>query len=241
MKVYLDNNILVYLENGKYSLNDFLSDSSVEYFYSEIHMDELMNGLDKHPDLKEIRLRTIEQLCGSNYITPDVASFEMEVEERTPLSAFNLSMRFKFLHDQVYQASKSMQINRDAFLNGLDLIKIEVSNYKPTEIFKILDKKLHEKLGYGIDVYLEKSVANTGRTVFSTLFNLLDFVCYWHDKDSVSRLYDSSHAYFAKMCDVLVTDDKRMRIKTEAVYSYLGINTEVVTADVFLQKYLRKG
>ena len=234
MRLYLDNNILIYIENGKYELSQFLSVSDAEYYYSEIHMDELMNGLDIHPELKDIRLKTIGELCGSKYIVPDVAGFKMEIEERLPQSAFNLSMRFKFIHDQIYLFSKSMKIEREVFLKGLKMNRLDVNNYKPTEILPLLDIKMKENLGYGIKEHLEKSVANTGRTVFLTLFNLLDFVCYWHDEDHAARLYDSSHAYFAQMCDVLVSNDRRMRIKSEAVYSYLGIKTKVVTADEFL-------
>ena len=50
----------------------------------------------------------------------------------------------------------------------------------------------------------------------------------------IARLYDSSHAYYAKLCDVLVSNDKRMRYKTMAVYDYLGISTTVMAADEFL-------
>lgn len=166
------------------------------------------NGLDKHPELKDIRLHTIETLCGSNYIAPDVGPFEGGIEAKTPQSIFEISMLYKRMHDELYRFSNAMRINREAFLEGL---------------------------------YLEKSVATTGRTVFSSLFNLLDFVCYWHDKNHAARLYDSSHAYFAQYCDVLVSNDKRMRIKTEAVYSYLGIGTRVCTADEFLKGVITGG
>lgn len=234
MRIYLDNNILIYIESGKYDLSRFLSMSDADYYYSEIHMDELMNGLGTHPELKDIRLKTIGVLCGSKYIVPDVAGYKMEIEERLPQNAFNLSMRFKFIHDQIYLFSKSMKIEREVFLKELKMNRLDVNNYKPTEIIPLLDIKMNENWGYGIKEHLEKSVANTGRTVFLTLFNLLDFVCYWHDEDHAARLYDSSHAYFAQMCDVLVSNDRRMRIKSEAVYSYLGIETKVVTADEFL-------
>ena len=35
-------------------------------------------------------------------------------------------------------------------------------------------------------------------------------------------------------CDVLVTNDKRMRAKTKAVYSFLGVNTKVVSTNEYL-------
>ena len=146
-------------------------------------------------------------------------------------------MRFRGMHDRLFQMSNAMKINREAFLNEVKMNKLEVGNYHPTEIFGVLDNKLKEFWGYGIEVYLQKSLASTGRGVFSALFNLLDFFCYWHDKNGAARLYDSSHAYFAQFCDVLVSNDKRMRIKTVAVYDYLGINKKVYSADIFLKEY----
>ena len=127
-----------------------------------------------------------------------------------------------------------MRVDRDGFLSTLELNKNEVGNIKHSDIIKQIDEKMKEHWGYGVGIYLEKQCASTKRTVFSSLFNLLDFVCYRHDKSHTARLYDSSHACFAQMCDILVTNDKRMKIKTEAVYSYLGINTKVQTAEEFL-------
>ena len=50
----------------------------------------------------------------------------------------------------------------------------------------------------------------------------------------VSRLYDVSHAYNAQLCDYFVTNDKRLRYKTEAVYRFLGVNTLVITPNEFV-------
>lgn len=234
MRVYLDNNILVNVENNSLEIDSFIKNPLVDYYYSETHIDELINGLEKHPELKETRLQTLGLICGTNYIEPDVGPFKARITEMTPQCAFDLSMRFKFSHDQLYELSNSMHINRDEFLRGVNMKKTVIGNYKPSEIFGILENKLNEYWGYGIDLYLKKSLSTTGRTVFSSLFNLLDFFCYWHDDDSAARFYDSSHAYFAQFCDVLVSDDRRMKIKTEAVYWYLDIKTKVCSADDYL-------
>lgn len=234
MTIYLDNNVLVDVEEGTIPFESLISAKNVAYCFSEVHIDELMNGLDKHPELKDIRLNTLSKLCGMNYIAPDVGPFKGGFKEETPQKVLELSMQFKAIHDQLYSFSNAMSVNREAFLSDLHLEKLVIGNYKPSEIFNVLDDRLTERWGYGIKVYLEKSLATTGRTVFSSLFNLLDFVSYWHDKNHSARLYDSSHAYFGQYCDVLVSNDKRMRIKTEAVYSYLSIPTRVYSNDEFL-------
>ena len=240
MRVYLDTNIFIYLESEKYSYQSFLVVPNATYFFSDIHIDELINGITNNPGLKDVRLQSIELLCGSNYLAPDLGPANGEYKGsslKTPQEAFDFSMRFKHMHDELLSWTKAISVNRDTLINELKLNKLEVGNIPPSDIICIIDRNLKAVLGYGVDVYLEKSVATTGRSAFLALFNLLDFICYWHDVSNVARLYDSSHAYFAHYCNVLVTNDKRMRIKTEAVYSYYGIRTKVLTADDFITAY----
>lgn len=43
MRVYLDNNVLISIEERVYGLKDFLSVPSAEYYYSNAHISELLN------------------------------------------------------------------------------------------------------------------------------------------------------------------------------------------------------
>ena len=69
MCVYLDNNVLIDIEENVYSLNDFLSITEAEYYYSNAHISELLNGEDRSiPGLKDKRLSTIKAVCGENFL-----------------------------------------------------------------------------------------------------------------------------------------------------------------------------
>lgn len=75
MRVYLDNNVLIDLEENVYSLADFLSITKAEYYYSNAHISELLNGEDcSIPGLKEKRLTTIKAVCGNKYLFQDTPS-----------------------------------------------------------------------------------------------------------------------------------------------------------------------
>lgn len=155
MKVYLDNNILVDIEEGTYQLYMFQDQPQVSYYFSEVHMDELMNGLNNNLDLKNIRLATLEQLCGHNYIIPGVLGSGIESENITPKNAFELSMKLKFLHDQIYQFANSMSFDRDSIIDSLKMEKKEVGNFRSDEILPVIEQKMLENWGYGIKTYLE--------------------------------------------------------------------------------------
>ena len=237
MKIYLDNNIFVYIENDIISLKSFTEKKYCCYYYSETHIEELFNGLEKHPELKDIRLKTIGEICSDNYIVPDTPFTGMGIEQRYPVSAFEKECNLIWIHKRLYDFTKTMNIDHDVFLKDLELNKLEINNYTPSDILCILEKKMRNKWGYGLDTYLYMQGVGSGRAMFSSLFNLLDFVSYWPDKSHTARLYDSSHAYFAQLCDVLVTDDKRMTHKTKAVYKYLGITTKVLNAKEFIKSF----
>ena len=42
MKVYIDNNVLVDIEVGKYSVEDFTGLPGATYYYSDAHINELL-------------------------------------------------------------------------------------------------------------------------------------------------------------------------------------------------------
>lgn len=65
------------------------------------------------------------------------------------------------------------------------------------------------------------------------IFEFLELRRYFPDKSTqfLSGLHDTTHAIYAAYCDVLVTNDKKLRHKTAAAYKWLGINTLIITPD----------
>ena len=113
------------------------------------------------------------------------------------------------------------------------------NNVSPNQVLEMIDEKVKEKFdNLDLLTYLRATEAFGGKPLYHTLFNLIDSANYWGDKktahSNVARLYDAAHAYFAQVCDVLVTNDKRMRAKTKAVYSFLGVKTRVVPTNEYL-------
>ncbi len=236
MKVYLDNNALIDIETGKYSVEDFTGMSGATYYYSDAHMNELLEARGNPKVPQRERLRLISQLCGPNNIL--TGGFEApELYENEPVEMYRLC-------DTPLRAIIAQQVNtgNDLFMKlreKLDFDSAIFNNVRPELVLEMIDERVKQKLNIDLMTYLKATEAFGGKPLYHTLFNLIDSANYWGDKktshSNVARLYDAAHAYYAQICDVLVTNDKRMRAKTKAVYSFLGVNTSVVSTNEYLE------
>lgn len=236
MKVYLDNNVLVDIEAGKYSAEMFASFPDTEYFYSDAHMNELLEAKGNPKVSQEGRLNLISKLCGRNNIL--TGGFEApEFLEKDPEEMYRLC-------DIPLRAIIAQRVNTgdELFMELRERLGFDstvFNNVSPGQVLEMIDDKVKEKLdNLDLLTYLRATGSFGGKPLYHTLFNLIDSANYWGDKktahSNIARLYDAAHAYFAQVCDVLVTNDKRMRAKTKAVYSFLGVNTKVVSTNEYL-------
>ena len=119
MRVYLDNNVLIGIEENLYGLKDFLSIHGVEYYYSNAHISELLNGVDKFiPGLKERRLSTISAVCGNKYLFQD-ADFTIRLARCKPEQTYENVSRFDFMRGSINELAKSFTPNRAGILEEL--------------------------------------------------------------------------------------------------------------------------
>lgn len=246
-KIYLDNNVFVDIESGIYNLSDFLSLEDVEYYFSSAHIEELIEGQNIQSLSIDDRLLLIEKICGKNFILQDVTT--PTINPMSPKDVFNLYKKplIRSCRNQLNEAVSDFNVDRNKFLEILGIRKIDINNIPPQNIIKELDKALYSIENYSEQINIKTYVNNThaiGRSVFHTLFNLLDFACYHKDKQTehsnVARMYDASHIYYAQLCDYFVSQDKRLKYKAEAVYSYLGIETRVISTTDYIRDFLKK-
>lgn len=247
MKVYLDNNVIVGIEEGDYSQSMFTSLPCVEYYYSSAHVEELIEGKDNPKISVERRLATISDLTGTNHIlngNQDPEFFQKSIQEMYTLACTPLHT---MLRHRINIATNNFNVDNDRFLEILRLKRIEVNNIKTCDIFSEIERRLLEADDpadrISVKEYLKRSEA-VDRSLYCTLFNLLDFACFHKDKptshSNIARMHDASHAYYAQLCDVFVSDDKRMRYKTEAVYHYLGVRIQVMSGKEYLTTFKDK-
>lgn len=238
-RVYLDNNILVNIESGSYRIDSFVEPTQLLYYYSDAHLNELLEAKGNQKVSQEGRLELISKLCGKNYICSGAITvpefLEKDCREMYKLADNPLRT---FINQVVSRGVDSVGMIRKT----LGFESKDFNNEKAENVLDIIDGRMKEKLGIALLDYLYRIDA-VGRALYGTLMNIVDMANYWGDlktdHSEVARLSDASHAYSAQICDVLVTNDKRMRAKVKAVYSFLGVKTEVVSGREYLEQLSR--
>lgn len=119
-----------------------------------------------------------------------------------------------------------------------------INNKSPENVINAI-KDFFNK--YGVDKDFKEIVRDALPTdkkenhklFFQSLYLMLDLMRYRSDKRPMANIIaDAEHAYYGSYCDVLVTNDDRMRRKTQAVYACLGIQTKIICKEELLQ-YLK--
>jgi len=248
---YLDNNVLILLENGNYAIEDLeriLSCRQLYFPYSQTHAFEWIDIKAKPPHTKEEflqrRFKTVRRICRNLYVYQDYQTGKTRAIDRDPADAYcdvsDSSLGLTaihcftnlFTHEQVEQTRAQF---------GFDS-KV-INNIAPDEIIDHLNTKLQvwqEKYSFAemIETVINKF---PGETKFGTYhrfagyFTFMDLLGYWKDSptdnSNVARLWDAAHAFFASGCRYFVSNDKRTRQKTRVVYDLCQIPTIVLSGE----------
>lgn len=254
MLVYLDNGIIVSIEEGELMLEDILAKigrtkGNVYLPFTAAHIQEANNIT--HPDESERqrfiqnRLQLIRQISDGYYLNfvMKVGEIRWFVEEPTEVLATisEVPLGENAMRMFVNLFSKDQ---KDQFRMSLGIDPKEINNYKPDKVLNHLNTKL-ASLGAQSFVELVEYGMRPNQTSIlghrflvaekiAAIFELLDMLGYWKDKHTTTsnyaRFWDSNHVSYATVCDYFICDDFRTRRKTQVVYDLLNVKTKIVNS-----------
>ncbi|WP_237275198.1 hypothetical protein [Tenacibaculum ovolyticum] len=246
MSAYLDNNILIEIEENKYSIEKIKNQLNIEFeisFYSQAHIYEAieMKTSNEQLDFKNLsrRFDEISSITNNMYLMFDIKNNRVCKKKIEPKLIFDtisdagyvLSMIKSFVN--LIENEKKVEFRKE---NNLDSKRI--NNLKPYEVIMHLEKKTNIFQGESfmdqlLKIYDNKLLTKEQRNLYCTTitFEFLDLIGYWKDKvnskSNYARLWDSNHAFFASFCQFFISNDFRTRNKTKVVYELLGVNTVI--------------
>lgn len=250
MTAYLDNNVVVAIENGDFTLNDVKSlfpDSKTRFFYSAGHIFEAEafsgNAIKTKADFLKNRFETVRKIFKNNYLYLDLKGNNLthiiedpqEVYDTITLVPFGIDAMRMFMN--LFSKEQKEEVRKSL---GIETHKL--NNYSSSEVINHLNTRLTtwgnnlsflEMIENGIKNHPDGKNFGLHNRI-AGVFELLDMFGYWKDKETdtsnYARLWDADHTYFASYCDYFVSDDKRTRNKASVVYNMYHKLTKIIGA-----------
>lgn len=250
MTAYLDNNIIVSIENGDYSLDrirQLLPDPKTRFFYSSAHIFEAEsfqgNSSITKAELLTKRFETVRNIFKNNYLFLDLNGNKLthiiedpqEVYDTITLVPFGITAMKSYMN--LFSKEHKEDVRKQM---GIEIHKL--NNYAPTEVLEHLNTKLTSRgrdqsflgiIEYGINAHPDGKNFGLHNRI-AGVFELLDILGYWKDKETdtsnYARLWDADHSFFASYCDYFISDDKRTRNKASVVYNIYNKHTKIISS-----------
>ena len=150
MTAYLDNNIIVSIENGDYSFDQIkalLPETKTRFFYSSAHIFEVEsfqgNSIISKEDLLSKRFDTVRTIFKNNYLYLDLKGNKLthiiedpqEVYDTITLVPFGIDAMKGFMN--LFSKEQKEDVRQNL---GIEMQKI--NNYSATEVIEHLNTKL---------------------------------------------------------------------------------------------------
>jgi hypothetical protein len=250
MDIYIDNNILVSIENGDISLQDIvglLSAKKPRFYYSSAHIFEVEhfrgNATMSAEALRLNRFNTIRTVFANNYLyinDKDRAITYIKEDPQVVYDTITLtSIGIPAMKNLVNLVSKEQ---KEAIRNQFGIESLLLNNLDSDAALDYIQEKMqaagkHQQLADMIEhaVALHPDNKSFGLyNRFAAMFEMLDLFGYWRDKETdhsnYARLWDAFHSFFASYGDYFISDDKRTRYKARLTYEVYHKTTKVLSS-----------
>ncbi len=239
MKVYLDNNILISIEESEldFSILKGSFPNNTIFYYSYAHIQELLEATKGIDNLINTRLNTILTITNNNYLFPYQGKIESKIEE--PKRVIATIKKNPFIFESFRHAAKNFNIYRTQIIQELGIDKRQLNNFSTKDAISHINHVLNNKLLKGFKDIIDLAGINLHQRI-ATIFNFLDVIGYWKDKKNLksdlARMYDSTHVYFSTECDFFISNDKRARNKAKVAFEIYNIKTQVRSFEELIMK-----
>jgi len=247
MTAYFDNNVLVYLEEEYFSLEEIINkvNPAIEkVYYSSAHVFEA-NQLTDNQEFDRVeriekRLLLIDKITNGNYIYLEKPGNKVYFLTHPAREVFETINEVPFGDSAMKSLLNIISHEQKAQIREiLGLESSKLNNYSPKEVVEHLNKNLNQwssglsmigLLETGLKYHPDYKTFGLDNKI-AGLFEILDILGYWTDKptekSNYARSMDASHTFYASHCDYFVSNDKKTRYKAKVAYSIYNVDTFV--------------
>lgn len=258
-RLYLDFNIISYFRTGNYPKKiSFKQDNIVKVLkdrysipFSPAHLEDIALSKMRYntPDwIIQDELSFLKEIAENHSMRPVTRKNLKIYYNEYPIDCYNRVIEDYDIHNGY--AEKIEKFVLEEASKAKNYCAREMNNIKPEDVLKNTSHKVRISLGlfFGGVIYLNELIPSLSwefkdiKNRFNALelyiniaANILEEIRYYPEKVDKysSRLHDVSHIIYASYCDIFVSEDQRLRKKTQAIYSLLKVPTKVVSLSEF--------
>lgn len=240
MNVYLDNCILVDIENNAIKLSDLkLSSIDLQLVYSIAHLFEAKQKSNITDDFIIERCGLLHRLTNSSYVNYNHFKKHLEIISRSPLMQCD-EIRPHHIYDIEGSINKIKEISGTIrAIADFPLKAVYNNNLSSEEFLKSVNTLFLAALGKSLKEFVMEQASNIQGTLpFDVveviegviLFHLIDELGYYQDSKgkAKSRLWDSLHVYFACASSLFITSDRNTYRKAQVIFDYFKSTTKAI-------------
>lgn len=244
MKIYLDRNIYEDMRQDRRGCSALIEEcqelkkTGNTFFISVIHAEEIATPYVLPEgacfDYIEKEIEFINNITDGMTITPGKYNFLEHIDDlKARVSRVASHIEETRLALALDKIKDHLQLSA-AFCKENKICNNEFNSIEPRKIFK------NDRVNFLLNKYnlmchnvKYKSYVKQLMVDVEHLYDFLDVIMY-HKIDTLklenlrSRMYDVAHTIYASNCDILITNDKKMKVKAIAIYRKLGIKTKVL-------------
>lgn len=254
-KLYLDFNVISYLRIGQQTtLTAAFNQAATSHLvvFSPAHLEDIAASAMRDgtlPSITKSEIDFLAKIAGRNALRP-VSRDKVVLYDESPEDCYGRVVSQYRANDWAERVEA--EVIADAHKRPAGNPK-DANNTSPTEILRnILYRELiacglvrEGVIGRGemaealswqfADLKNRFSVLET---YVNLAANLLEKIGYYREAEdrSRARLHDVSHIIYAAYCDTFVTADKKLAKKSQAIYSLLGVHTQVLLVKEFVEQ-----
>lgn len=244
IKVYLDWNCITHCKDSLVELKELLQQYRHIFIcpYGVAHLRDIQTNLNANPKEYEKDLDLLTHICGGHMILCN--NDRLEVLNVTPREyLLDNGKDLDFLQNKFnFPYNSTRELLRIAF-NPKDLHRIAVED-NPQNVIPLINSIVKKNLHVfdSIDALLKQTSAyreNTLEMRIKEIYFALDMLGYKSEAKTKSFSNidtDAHHIANACICDYLISNDKKMRDKTKAIYSHIHCVTKVLDPQSFMKE-----
>lgn len=246
-RLYLDFNIISYLRSGKQpTLTKAFNQATKSQIvvFSPAHMEDIAASAIREMTQQAIidaEIEFVAEIAGRNALRP-ITRNQVVLYDESPQDCYARVIAEYDKNDWAERIEAAVIADAHDKPGGDPM---QTNNVSPTEILRhiiyreLIVRNLLAKEVIGKDEMVEalswqfddlKNRFSVLEQYINLAANLLEKIGYYREArdKSRARLHDVSHIIYASYCDTFVTADRKLAKKAQAIYSLLGICTEVL-------------